>query len=57
MRDAFSERRLTRVILVDMDRVEIPGQPGKEDEIGLSDGLGEFRALADLEEGFDAHFD
>ena len=44
MRDAFSERGLPRVILVDMDRIEIAGQPGKQDEIGLADGLGEFRA-------------
>src|SRR6185295_9642666 len=55
MRDAFAECRRPREILVDMDRVEIAGQAGKQHQIGFADGLGEFRVLADLEEGFDAH--
>src|SRR3954465_63406 len=55
MRDALTEGGLARVILVDMDRIEIAGQTGKQHEVGFADGLGKFRALADLEEGFDTH--
>src|SRR3954462_6037216 len=53
MGDAPAERAGFGVFLVDVDRIEIAGQPGEQDDVGLGDGFREGRGLADAEVAFD----